>query len=108
MRRHQQDRGCSEHFPCSASRLQDTGHVTQQESHKGPNATGKARAEQHAEITAVGEQQEQPNVTTEPLDVQGHIPEMDDLCKEAAAKDVTMKTLVHPKNCGDCTRGLTF
>ena len=37
-------------------------------------ATGKAQAERRAGITAVGEQEQQPNVTSEPLDAQGQIP----------------------------------
>ena len=39
-------------------------------------ATGKAQAERRAGITAVGEQEQHPNVTSEPLDAQGQIPEM--------------------------------
>ena len=37
-------------------------------------ATGKAQAERRAGITAVGKQEQQPNVTSEPLDAQGQIP----------------------------------
>ena len=36
--------------------------------------TGKAQAERRAGITAVGEQEQQPNGASEPLDVQGQIP----------------------------------
>ena len=43
-------------------------------------ATGKVKAERRAGITAVGEQEQQPNVTSEPLDAQGQIPEMDQPC----------------------------
>ena len=39
-------------------------------------ATGKAQVERRAGITAVGEQEQQPNVTSEPLDAQGQIPVM--------------------------------
>ena len=42
-------------------------------------ATGKAQAERRAGSTAVGEQEQQPNVTSEPLDAQGQIPEMRNL-----------------------------
>ena len=44
-----------------------------------------------AGITAVGEQEQQPNVTTKPLDVQGQIPEVDSLFDEATAKAVIKK-----------------
>ena len=36
-----------------------------------------ATAERRAGITAVGEQEKQSNMTSEPLDAQGQIPEMD-------------------------------
>ena len=49
-------------------------------------ATGKAQAERRAGITAVGEQEQQPNVTSEPLDAQGQIPEMENLFEEATVK----------------------
>ena len=39
--------------------------------------TGKARAEQRAGIEAVGELEQQPNVTSELLGAQGQIPEME-------------------------------
>ena len=54
-------------------------------------ATGKAQAERRAGITAVGEQEQQPNVTSEPLDVQGQILEMENLFEEAKAKAVIKK-----------------
>ena len=46
-------------------------------------ATGKAQAERRAGITAVGEQEQQPNVISEPLDAQSQIPEMENLFEEA-------------------------
>ena len=49
-------------------------------------ATGTAQAERRAGITAVGEQAQQPNVTSEPLDAQGQIPEMENLFEEATVK----------------------
>ena len=42
-------------------------------------ARGKAQAERCAGITAVGGQEQQPNVTSEPLEAQGQIPEMENL-----------------------------
>ena len=54
-------------------------------------ATGKAQAEQRAGITAVGEQEQQPNVTSEPLDARGQIPEMENLFEEAMVKSVIKK-----------------
>ena len=54
-------------------------------------ATGKAQAERRAGITAIGEQEQQPNVTSEPLDVQGQILEMENLFEEAKAKAVIKK-----------------
>ena len=51
-------------------------------------ATGKAQAERRAGITAVGEQEQQPNVISDPLDAQGQIPEMENLFKEATVKTV--------------------
>ena len=52
-------------------------------------ATGKAQAERRADITAVGEQEQQPNVTSElSLDAQGPIPEMENLFEEATVKAV--------------------
>ena len=59
-------------------------------------ATGKARAEQRAEITAVGEQEQQQKVTTELLDAQGQIPEMENLLEEATVKAVIKKA--NPQN----------
>ena len=53
--------------------------------------TGKARAEQRVGVTAVGEQEQEPNVTSELLDEQGQIPEMKNLFEEAAAKAVIKK-----------------
>ena len=54
-------------------------------------ATGKAQAEQRAGITAVGEQKHQPNATSELLDAQGQIPEMENLFEEATVKTVIKK-----------------
>ena len=54
-------------------------------------ATGKAQAERRAGITAVGEQEQQPNVTSEPLDEQGQIPEMANLFEEGTVKAVIKK-----------------
>ena len=53
--------------------------------------TGKAQAERRAGITAVGEQEQQPNVTSEPLDAQDQIPEMKNLFEEATVKAVIKK-----------------
>ena len=57
-----------------------------------PIATDKVRAEQRAGITAVGEQEQQQNVTSELLDAQGQIPEMENLFEEATVKAVIKKT----------------
>ena len=46
-------------------------------------AIGEAQAEERTRITAVGEQEQQPNVTSELLDAQGQIPEMENLFEEA-------------------------
>ena len=54
-------------------------------------ATGKAQAERRIGITAFGEQEQQPNVTSEPLDAQGQIPEMENLFEKAAVKAVSEK-----------------
>ena len=55
-------------------------------------ATGKAKAEHRAGITvAVGEQEQQPNVTSDLLDTQGQVPEMENLFKEATVKAVIKK-----------------
>ena len=54
-------------------------------------ASGKAQAERRAGITAVGGQEQQPNVTSEPLAAQDQIPEMEDLFEEATVKAVTKK-----------------
>ena len=54
-------------------------------------AIGEAQAERRAGITAVGEQEQQPNVTSEPLDTQGQIPEMENLFEEATVKAVIKK-----------------
>ena len=54
-------------------------------------ATGKAQAKRRAGITSVGEQEQQPNVTSEPLDAQGRIPEMENLFEEATVKAVIKK-----------------
>ena len=52
-------------------------------------ASGKAQAERRAGITAVREQEQRPNVTSEPLDAQGQIPEMENLFEEAAVIEKT-------------------
>ena len=54
-------------------------------------ASGKAQAERRAGITAVGGQEQQPNVTSEPLAAQGQIPEMENLFEEATVKPVIKK-----------------
>ena len=54
-------------------------------------ATGKAQAERRAGITAAGEQEQQPNLTSEPLDAQGQIPEMENLFEESTVKAVIKK-----------------
>ena len=54
-------------------------------------ATGKSRAERRAGITAVGEQEQQPNVASEPLDAQGQITEMENLFEEATVNSVIKK-----------------
>ena len=54
-------------------------------------ATGKAQAERLAGITAVDEQEQQPSVTSEPLDAQGQITEMKNLFEEATVKYVIKK-----------------
>ena len=54
-------------------------------------ASGKAQAERLAGITAVGGQEQQPNVTPEPLAAQGQIPEMENLFEEATVKAVIKK-----------------
>ena len=54
-------------------------------------AAGKAQAERRGGIAAVGEQEQQPNVTSEPLDAQGQIPEMENLFEEATVKAVPKK-----------------
>ena len=54
-------------------------------------ATGKTQAEQRPGITAVGEQEQQPNVTSELLDAQGQIPEMENLFEKATVKAVIKK-----------------
>ena len=55
-------------------------------------ARGKAQAERRAGITAVGEQEQQPNVTSEPLDAQGQVPEMENLFEEATVKALRKPT----------------
>ena len=49
------------------------------------------RAEQRAGIAAVGEQEQQTSVTTELLDAQDQIPEMENLFGEATVKAVIKK-----------------
>ena len=51
-------------------------------------ATGKAQAERRAGITAVDEQEQQSNVTSEPLGAQGQIPEMENLFEVVTVKAV--------------------
>ena len=55
------------------------------------NATYKARAEQRAGITAVGEQEQQSNVTSELLDAEGQIAEMENLFEGGTVKAVIKK-----------------
>ena len=55
-------------------------------------ATGKVQAEQRAGITAVGEQEQQLNVTSELLlDAEGQIPEMENLFEEATVIGIIKK-----------------
>ena len=54
-------------------------------------ATDKAQSERRAGITAVGEQEQQPNTTSELLDAQGQIAEMENLFEEATVKAVIKK-----------------
>ena len=54
-------------------------------------AASKAQAEWRAGTTAVGEQEQQSNVTSELLDAQGQIPEMKNLFEEATVKAVIKK-----------------
>ena len=54
-------------------------------------APGEAQAERRAGITAVGEKDQQPNVTSEPLGAKGQIPEIENLFEEATAKAVIKK-----------------
>ena len=54
-------------------------------------ASGKAQAERRTGITAVDGQEQQPNVTSEPLVAQGQIPEMENLFEEATVKAVIKK-----------------
>ena len=53
--------------------------------------SGKAQAEQRTGITAVGEQEQQPNVKSELLDGQDQIPEMMNLFEEATGKLLSRK-----------------
>ena len=62
-------------------------------------ATGKAQAEGRAGNTAVGEQEQQPNVTSEPFDAQEQIPEVKNLFEEASVKAVIKKA--NPQNAAD-------
>ena len=59
-------------------------------------ASGKAQAERRAGITAVGGQEQQPNVTSELLAAQGQIPEMENLFEKATVKAVIKK--VNPQS----------
>ena len=54
-------------------------------------ATSNAQAEQRAEVTAVGKQEQQPNVISELLGAQGQIPEMENLFEEATVEAAIMK-----------------
>ena len=54
-------------------------------------ATGKVQAEKRAGVTAVGEQEQQPNVTSELLDAQCQILEMENLFEKATVKAVIIK-----------------
>ena len=54
-------------------------------------ASDKAQAERRAGITAVGGQEQQPNVTSEPLAAQGQISEMENLFEEATVNAVIKK-----------------
>ena len=45
--------------------------------------TDKARSKQRAGITAVGKQEQQSDVTTERLDIQGQLPEIENLFGKA-------------------------
>ena len=85
--RHHQGRERPHLSPSSTSRQHYTGNATHHPT-RGPAAiaTGKALAEQRAGITAVGELEQQPNVTSELLDAQGQIPEMENLFEEATVK----------------------
>ena len=51
----------------------------------------KAQAEQRTGITAIGEQEQQPNVKSELLDGQDQISEMENLFEEATVKAVVKK-----------------
>ena len=68
-------------------------------------ASGKAQAERRAGITAVGGQEQQPNVTSETLVAQGQIPEMENLFKEATVKADIKK--VNPQSAADSS-GLRY
>ena len=68
-------------------------------------ATCKAQAEQHAGITAVGEQEQQSNVTSELLDAQGQIPETKNLFEEATVTAVIKKA--NPQSAADSS-GLRY
>ena len=54
-------------------------------------ASDKAQAERRAGITAVRGQEQQPNVTSEPLVAQGQILEMENLFEEATVKVLSRK-----------------
>ena len=56
-------------------------------------AIGKAQAERVQEFTSIGEQGQQPNVTSELLDAQGQIPEVENLFEEATVKAVNKANL---------------
>ena len=59
-------------------------------------ASDKAQAERRAGITAVGKQKQQPNTTSELLDAQGQIPEMENLFEEVTVKAFIRKA--NPQN----------
>ena len=58
--------------------------------------TDKAQAEQRSALTAVGEQEQQPNVTSELLNAQSQIPEIENLFEEATVKAILKK--INPQN----------
>ena len=57
----------------------------------GAIATDKAKAERRAGITAIGGQEQHPNTTSELLDAQGQVLEMENLFEKATVKAVIKK-----------------